>query len=317
VANDRTDLEALGTRLYKALFGSFAPEQVSKKHWLLSLDEGLFDLPFAALVEDPGAGRAPAYLAERHSLQVISSASMWADRMAEERRTGGKFVGVGDPIYNTADTRWLDGTRPWSWARPWIASPPVEGPFLSRLPASALEIEGCAREWGAGSALLEGRDATRENVRQALAEKPAVVHFATHVLAARNPGENARIALSVRGKGGPDLLGPAEIAGWDASAGLIVLSGCGSGVAKARPGAGLMGLTRAWLMAGARAVVATQWQTPDDVGIFFRRFCGRLRSSRDLDPAGALQAAQVETIQSRDWRSRPAFWAAYFALGNY
>ena len=78
-----------------------------------------------------------------------------------------------------------------------------------------------------------------------------------------------------------------------------------------------MGLTRAWLMAGARAVVATEWATPDDVGIFFRRFYQHLRRSSLRDPAEALRAAQIEALRSNDWRSQPSFWAGYFALGNY
>jgi CHAT domain-containing protein len=144
-----------------------------------------------------------------------------------------------------------------------------------------------------------------------------VIHFATHILEEPNPPASGLIALSVSNRGREELLGPAEIVGWNGGAGLIVLSGCSSGAGAARPGAGLMGLTRAWLMAGARAVVATEWQTPDDVGVFFRRFYRRLRSSSAGDPAAALEAAQIETIRSHDWRSQPAFWAAYFAMGNY
>src|SRR5207302_4274817 len=98
-------------------------------------------------------------------------------------------------------------------------------------------------------------------------------------------------------RGEDQLLGPAEIGGWNAEAGLIVLSGCSSGAAVARPGAGLMGLTRAWLMAGAGAVVATGWSTPDDVGVFFGRFYRGLQHAETRDPAAALQAAQIETIQ--------------------
>ena len=78
-----------------------------------------------------------------------------------------------------------------------------------------------------------------------------------------------------------------------------------------------MGLTRAWLMAGARAVVATEWATPDDVGVFFGRFYRQLRGSSIHDPAEALRAAQIEALRSNDWRSQPSFWAGYFALGNY
>jgi CHAT domain-containing protein len=178
-------------------------------------------------------------------------------------------------------------------------------------------VTACAREWNGASVLLQGQEATKENVRRALGTRPSVVHFAAHVLRRPERSADAMIALSVSDAGEDQLLGPAEVGGWNVDAGLIVLSGCASGAALARPGAGLMGMTRAWLMAGARAVVATQWSTPDDVGVFFGRFYRRLLHSATLDPADALRVAQLETLRSGGWRSQPAFWAAYFALGNY
>jgi CHAT domain-containing protein len=292
--------------------------------WLLSLDEGLFDLPFAALVVE-GEPSTPVYLIERHSIRIVSGAGMWAARAPREDPSAGVFVGVGDAIYNTADVRWhgrgSEETR-WSlWQQlgwPWKASAAAPVNLgLNRLSGSGTEIEACAREWDNKAVLFKGRDATMQNVRRAVAARPAVVHFATHILQGQERSSSARIALSVSESGREELLGPAEIGGWNADAGLVVLSGCSSGAAAVRPGAGLMGLTRAWLMAGARAVVATEWATPDDVGVFFRRFYQQLRVSSIRDPAEALRAAQIEALRSHDWRSKPSFWAGYFALGNY
>ena len=62
------------------------------------------------------------------------------------------------------------------------------------------------------------------------------------------------------------LMGPTEIAAHPVSASLVVLNGCHSGRGNALPGAGLMGLTRAWIGAGARAVLATRWDIPDEAG---------------------------------------------------
>jgi CHAT domain-containing protein len=254
---------------------------------------------------------------------MISGAGMWAARAKQEEKVRGAFVGVGDAIYNMADARWpgrigagsslLRLLPGWPWEVN-AAAPVTLG--LSRLSGSGPEIEDCAREWNSTTLLFEGRDATRQNVRRAVAAKPAVVHFATHILQSLERSSSAMIALSLSDAGREELLGPAEIGGWNADAGLVVLSGCNSSAAAARPGAGLMGLTRAWLMAGARAVVASEWATPDDVGVFFRRFYRQLRSSSG-DPADALRAAQIDALRSHGWRSQPRFWAAYFALGNY
>jgi CHAT domain-containing protein/tetratricopeptide (TPR) repeat protein len=318
-----SDAVIAGRRLYGTLFGALEPEYRKKLRWLLSLDEGLFDLPFAALVAG-GTTSKPVYLIERHSIRIVSGAGMWAGRPPRQDRIAGVFVGIGDAVYNTADTRWRrrGGEEASSslWRQlgwPWKASAAAPATLgLSRLSGSGTEIEACAREWDNAAVLLKGQDATMQNVHRAVAEGPAIIHFATHILRGEEPS-SARIALSVSESGHDELLGPAEISGWHADAGLVVLSGCSSGAAAVRPGAGLMGLTRAWLMAGARAVVATEWATPDDVGVFFRRFYQYLRRSSTRDPAEALRAAQIEALRSHDWRSQPSFWAGYFALGNY
>jgi CHAT domain-containing protein len=329
VVTGSAEAEQLGREVYRSLFGALKPEQRNKSRWLLSLDEGLFDLPFAALVVE-GSRRKPVYLVETHSVRVISGAAMRTAPAPKEMRTAGTFVGIGDAIYNTADARWPGRVREesrqllsshnwwrpsWSWKTS-AAAPDTLG--LSRLPGSGTEVEACAREWDSPSILLKGREATKQNAQRALASGPAVVHFATHVLQGQPSSSSAQIALSVTDSGRDELLGPEEITGWTAAdTGLVVLSGCSSGTATARPGAGLMGLTRAWLMAGARAVVATRWTTPDDVGVFFRSFYQQLRRSPARDPAEALRAAQIEALRSHDWRSQPKVWAAYFALGNY
>ena len=73
------------------------------------------------------------------------------------------------------------------------------------------------------------------------------------------------------------LLGPTEIVAHPLTPGLVVMNGCHSAQGETLPGAGLMGLTRAWIAAGARAVLATAWDIPDEAGKtmmvrFYQRF---------------------------------------------
>ena len=82
------------------------------------------------------------------------------------------------------------------------------------------------------------------------------------------------------------------------------------------PGAGLLGLTRAWLTAGARGVVASNWATPDETGALFSALYRNLSGQRTSSPASALRAAQVEMIRSGGWQSKPSYWGAYFVVGS-
>ena len=96
----------------------------------------------------------------------------------------------------------------------------------------------------------------------ALRRNPAVLHLATHVLFPPQDSSPGLVALSLTHGGELEFLSATEIASMRLNLGLVVLNGCSSARAAILPGAGLMGMTRAWLAAGARAVIVTRWATP-------------------------------------------------------
>lgn len=317
VRNDAPESVSLGAALYSRLFGRVAQTFTGRRRWMLSLDGPLFRLPFAALVGG-GSGTTPVYLAQLHPIQITPGALM----MDGNSRSpfSGPFVGVGDAIYNTADPRWRGrqavpvspGSRTGLWA---AAAAPGNGIRLARLPVSHREVEACARAWdpaGTSSILLEGARASIPELRKTLRAAPGIVHLATHVI--DSPlGAHQLIALSLSERGEPDMLSPADIKALSTSAGLVALSGCGSGRGDAVPGEGLV---RAWLAAGAGAVAATYWPGPDDGGALFARFYEHLREKPQDGPAAALRRAQIDMLHSGTWRSRPRYWAGYFVAAG-
>jgi CHAT domain-containing protein len=76
-----------------------------------------------------------------------------------------------------------------------------------------------------------------------------------------------------------------------------------------------MGLTRAWIGAGADAVLATLWPTEDDDGHFFQPFYESLRQA-GTTPAVALQRAQIAMLHSGTFRANPDYWSTYFVVEN-
>jgi CHAT domain-containing protein len=112
------------------------------------------------------------------------------------------------------------------------------------------------------------------------------------------------------------MIGPLEITRGNIHAGVVVLSGCSSGRADTLPASGLMGLTRAWLAGGARAVVASHWPTPDDTGSLFVDFYQHLCTRPQAGPAVALQQAQLDMLRAGGWRSHPRYWATHFVVGD-
>jgi CHAT domain-containing protein len=323
IRGDSADAGSAGAHLYRTLFGPLDARFRHKTRWLLALDEGLFDVPVAALLESTRP--RPVYVAERRTTVVIPGAGYWLE--AATRPTAGQrspvFLGVGDPIYNAADPRLphRPGVAGTGWTSPlrlFTASVPraAASLVLPRLVASGAELDHCARAWDGESILLLGAGATRRNLADQMRRNPAVVHFATHVLESSERPACGLIALSLSDGEQTELLTPFEIAHWRIDAGLIVLSGCYSAQGAALPGTGLMGLTRAWLTAGARAVVSSRWPTPDEDGPLFQTLYRNLRAERRADPGQALRIAQLEMIRSGGWHAQPRYWGAYYVIGG-
>ena len=298
----------LGEGLYQDLFGAVPARYLAHRRWLLELDGPLFDLPFASLVVDIRKNE-PIYLVERAALQMIPSALMLEPPAGTADTGKGEFLGVGDPIYNGADPRY-NGDRK-----------KAEGMLLPRLTETGAELQACSRAWGSTeNKILTGRDADVVTVRAALDSKPSVIHFATHIIAAPADHASGLIALSLDRSGAMGLMGPNEIVAHPVTARLVVLNGCYSGQGDALPGSGLMGLTRAWIGAGARSVLATRWDIPDEAGrAVMVGFYEALRAHPDGGAARALQQAQLTVLTDKSlqpWRSPAAIWAAYFLLGR-
>lgn len=316
------DQTATGRRLFRTLFGPLAPAFQRKPHWLLALDAQLFDLPLAALVVENRAD-SPVYLVARHSLETTPGAGMLvAGGGAIRESRAGPFVGIADPVYNRADPRW---PRPppepaAGWFHPFAAraAKSADDLQLARLAGSAREVEACARAWGGSQPpqLLQGPAASRSRIEATLNSHPAVLHFATHVLHSVQQPRSGLIVLSLNDRGQNEVLSAAEIATWRLEGALVSLSGCSSASADAFPGTGLMGLTRAWLAAGAAAVVATRWPATDDAGTLFSSYYGHLRRAPRAGAAVALQRAQLDMIRSQTWRSAPRYWGAYLVAGK-
>ncbi|HET8643847.1 MAG TPA: CHAT domain-containing protein, partial [Vicinamibacteria bacterium] len=97
---------------------------------------------------------------------------------------------------------------------------------------------------------------------------------------------------------------------------LVVLSGCQTALGREMRGEGLVGLTRGFLYAGARAVVASLWQVDDEsTAELMRRFYrGILQENRR--PPDALRRAQAEMSADRRW-SAPFYWAGFVLQGDW
>jgi CHAT domain-containing protein/Flp pilus assembly protein TadD len=291
----------LGDELGNKLFG-ILPANIQTKHrWILALDRELFDLPL------PAVRLNGKYLIEDHAL-LLTPGMRFLEPAGTHIPFNGKMVAVGDAIYNRADPRWRESGN-WFWTRSTESWP------LARLLGSGKEARDAVHIWKTGE-VLTGPEAVITNVERALAAKPAILHLATHVVVAPSDGRAGMLVFGLGSDGQPGFLTMREILVRPAPVGLVVMSGCGSGDAQARPATGLMGLTRAWLGAGAGEVLATQWPSADDGGNFFDIFYGDLHADATGGAPEALRKAQFAMMNSNSFRNKPAYWASYFVIGK-
>ncbi len=157
----------------------------------------------------------------------------------------------------------------------------VLGDSRNDLPNARVEATTVARLLGTRPHL--GAAATRN----LLTDVYDVVHIACHAAFDKDHPEQSGILL------GAGRLTVEDVYDLRLNAGLVVLSACESGLADNRPGDELMGLVRAFLRAGAAALVVSLWPVDDlSTALLMSEFYRRWRGEGTA-PARALAAAQL------------------------
>ena len=99
---------------------------------------------------------------------------------------------------------------------------------------------------------------------------------------------------------------------------LVTLSACESGLSRVRRGDELVGLMRAFMYAGAPALVSTLWRVDDQsTHLLMEKFYQEVQAGTGF--AEALKRAQLylkNLSHPEKVFSEPAYWAAFILTGN-
>jgi hypothetical protein len=152
---------------------------------------------------------------------------------------------------------------------------------------------------------LAGRDATAARVREELA-RAVLFHYAGHGVFAGREGAESALPLA---QGGALTLG--DVLALPRAPSLVVLSGCEAGRDVGVHDEGAAGLAQAFVLAGARAVVAPVRVVDDRASGALARDLHAPRDGGDLDLAAALREAQIRAIEG----GRPG-WEAFRAFAR-
>jgi len=291
-------LDGASRRLYGLLLAPARRPLSRAARVILCPDGPLHALPFAAL-----RGPRGRYLVEEKPLSTVVSATVLADLLERPRRGSARLrlVAFGDPAR---------GTDPG-------AGPP--------LPAAREEVRVLGVLLSGRSAIFVGAEATEEEVRRT-GPSARYLHFACHgLLDGRFPLDSGLLlAEPPAGEAGREN---GRLQAWEIlqslrlDADLVTLSACETGLGREMGGEGLVGLTRAFLYAGARSVVSSLWSVGDaSTARLMESFYAHLEQGLPRDEA--LRAAQREILRgrgrgvSRPEESHPFHWAAFVLSGD-
>lgn len=99
-----------------------------------------------------------------------------------------------------------------------------------------------------------------------------------------------------------------------------VLSACDSGAGTVATGEGVLGLRRAFQIAGVRSVVMSLWAVEDAAAREWMSALYEARMGRGLSTAGAVREASLQILQQRRLKglsTHPFFWAGFVSAGDW
>lgn len=306
--------------LYRRLFEPLLLGTNGVQRLMVVPTGSLLSLPPEVLLRaPPAAAHKPAWLGREYAIAVLPGVSAFQKlRQAPKLAARAGFVGVAAPRFAlpglavAADGANVCGSD--FDARFLVAS-------LAPLPETAQEARALAAAWSPKrQRVLLGEAANKKGLRQALAEKPAIVAFSTHGLLPEelhcdNEPALAMSPMADRGVGEDGLLRASEIIGLPLEAELVILSACNTAGADGRLGGeSFSGLTRAFFHAGARNVLATHWPIDSRATLSLMKGLAKARA-KGAGWALALRDAKRE-LADQAATAHPFYWGAFSLVGG-
>ena len=187
-------------------------------------------------------------------------------------------------------------------------SPNADFPALPQAGAEMQSIEKYFPE--ERRVVLSGVGATPAAYLAGKPEQFAYLHFVTHGTASRLRPLESAVVLSKEKNGDSYKLYARDIVKRRLSAYLVTISACNGAGTRAFSGEGLVGLSWAFLRAGAHNVIGALWEvsdaaTPQLMDALYNGL------NRGQDPASALRAAKLSLLHSDNAFKRPYYWAPF------
>jgi CHAT domain-containing protein/Flp pilus assembly protein TadD len=185
-------------------------------------------------------------------------------------------------------------------------------PDYPELPMAAIEMRQIERHFAAADKTVFTRQqALSAAYLNSTPQQYSYIHFVAHGVASRLDPLDSAIILS-RSSGAADSykLYARDIVQHPIHARLVTISACSGNGTRSYAGEGLVGLSWAFLRAGAHNVIGALWEVSDDSTP--RLMDALYQGIEDgLSPSAALRKAKLALLHSDGRFSRPFFWAPF------
>jgi CHAT domain-containing protein/predicted negative regulator of RcsB-dependent stress response len=334
---------AASNALYKVVLEP-AAGMIGEKRLMVVADGALNYIPFEVLVKsaDTGDFSSLGYLVKTNEVVYAPSASVVAAiKQQRTKSTSRAMLIIADPVFNSNDARAKKTTgTPASDAEvrglgiqgaladvagssaPAKPDAAMEGLPLARLTGTRTEAEQISRlakTAGGQADVWLDLDANEDNLGTRDITKYRVIHVATHGLLNAERPQFTGVVLSLVGNKTHDgFVRTDEVFNLRLGSPLVMLSACETGLGKEKRGEGVMGLTRAFMYAGAPTVGVSLWSVADkSTADLMTDFYRRLLSTGDATTSSsALRGAQLAMITGKKY-SAPFYWAPFVLVGDW
>lgn len=322
--------------LYSDTISKIAHLLEGKKKLLFKPDGPFVGFPLALLVTSKQYSinyRDVDWLFKKYSITYVPSAysiSVMKHNLISSK-VKKELIAFADPIFNQNYTRELTNNKiqirnvP-SYLIDKKADLTKLFAELPRLPSTREEVESIARYLNIDrSNVYFGQDASEDNIKHQKLDQYRIVYFATHGLIGNdikniNDGliESA-LVLSIPHKGSIEdgLLKSSEVQSLKVNADWVVLSACNTATGEKETS--LSGLARAFIHAGAKSVLVSNWDVSDEStkDLMIKLFAIE-REDKSLSHGQLLQKAMLYMLDrsKNQIEGHPRNWSSFIVVGE-
>ncbi len=320
-----TDYGRLARMLYKTLF----PDTIANISNLVIIPDGaLNQIPFESLISEDINGSVYDYtnysfLIKSFAISYAYSATLYYRDITRPQDNGASgWLGMA-PVFTKGKYSGVELNSKWkkkelnhtdlivvenSKLAPLVSSEPEIRNIFAMFTKAGIPAK--AYLWGS---------ANRQNFSNDSITQTKYIHLATHGFVNSERPELSGVQLSpLQGDDQKGMLYSNEVYGMKLKCDLLILSACETGLGKIMKGEGIVGLSRAFLYAGASNLIVSLWKVSDNstsqmMVEFYKQMLAP--ENANLNYAELLQKAKHSLINDKSY-SRPYYWAPFIVIGD-